>query len=283
MISLNAWIAAGAGLLFGSFLNVCIARLPQHRSIAWPGSHCPRCQAPIRAFDNVPLVSFLLLGGRCRSCRERIAWRYPLTEAALAVLWCACFVEFDGTAHPMLLPFEAAAFCFFALGLLGMDLETFLLPDSFTLPGAGLGLISAALPGGGLTSTNLLAAIAPFHVPALSPLAGSVLGLIAAPGVLMLIRVAYRLLRGREGMGLGDVKLAAMLGAWLGFAGVALSLVIGVLLGCVLAVAVVIRARTTHVPGKSSRVPLGAALCVGGLVELFRGELLLRWYFNFWR
>ncbi len=269
--------AIAAGLLLGSFLNVCIARLPQHRSIAWPGSHCPVCKAAIRPIDNVPLLSFLLLRGRCRVCHARISWRYPLVEAGLAALFAFAAMRFE--QQPLAL-IEAAVLCFFLLGLLVMDWETYRLPDSFTLPGTVLGVIQALLPNGGLISTLRLARTAPITPPHWPPVISSLAGALGGAGLLLLIRLLYRLLRQREGMGLGDVKLAALLGAWLGVTGAGLSLMLAVLLGAVAGLLLIARGRQS---AGTLRLPFGTFLCVGGLLTLFFGEPILTWYFNFWR
>ncbi len=274
---LSAWIAVAAtaaGLLLGSFLNVCIARLPGHRSIAWPGSHCPRCTAPIRPWDNVPLLSFALLRGRCRDCGERISLRYPLVEAGLAGLFLASAARFHEPRNLV----EAAALCFLLLGLLVMDAETLLLPDSFTLPGLALGLLSTIVPGGGLPAVLRLTADAPFPLPHWPGWLAGLLGALGGAGALLLVRWLYWLARRREGMGLGDVKLAAMLGAWIGPAGVALSMVLGVLLAA-LAGLVLLRKGLSG----RTRLPLGSFLCAAALLTLFTGRSILTWYFSFWR
>ena len=277
MIFLPLWLALAAilgGLLLGSFLNVCIARLPRHQSIVWPGSHCPQCSALIRPWDNLPLLSYGLLRGRCRDCRRPIPVRYPLVEAALALLFLAAAARFAGP-WPLA---EAALLCFLLLGLLVMDAETSLLPDSFTLPGLALGLLQTLLPGGGLPSALRLTAHAPFSVPHWPSWISGLLGAAGAAGALLLVRWLYWLVRRRQGMGLGDVKLAAMLGAWLGVAGVALSLALGVLLAA-LAGLVLLRRGFTG----SARLPFGSFLCAAALITLFTGRAILTWYFSFFR
>ena len=132
------------GLIFGSFLNVCIARLPRHESIVRPRSRCPRCGAAIAAWDNIPVLSYLLLGGRCRACRKPISWRYPAVEFLLPILWLLCWVEFGLTIRGV----GMAVLCFLLLGLAVMDAETMRLPDAFTLPGILLGIVySGAICG----------------------------------------------------------------------------------------------------------------------------------------
>jgi leader peptidase (prepilin peptidase)/N-methyltransferase len=275
------WLAAVAGLLLGSFLNVCIYRLPRHQSIVWPGSHCPHCQAPIRPRDNIPLLSFLLLQGRCRACGVGILLRYPLVEAGLAALFVGCVARFS-IGLPLL---DASGFCFLLLGLLVMDLETFRLPDAFTLTGAALGLAQTLLPGHGLAQNLGLLANAPFAVP-LSRIpvwiSHAIAG-VAAAGALLLIRWVYWLIRRREGLGLGDVKLAGLLGCWLGGAGVTLTLFLGILLGGLFGCFLLSWARVSAVSASQSRrLPLGVFLCTAGFVTLFVGPRILTWYFRFW-
>ena len=283
------WItfASLAGLLLGSFLNVCIARLPRHESILWPGSHCPLCHAPIRPWDNIPLLSFLLLRGRCRACHALISWRYPAVEAALSALFLLCALRFSAPTSWL----ESAILCFLLLGLLVTDAETFLLPDALTLSGIALGFAQLLLTHGLATALDLTGS-APFPLPRWNAFSGSLLGALAAGGFLLLLRWSYRLLRGREGMGLGDVKLAALLGAWLGVAGAALALVLGTLLAAFAGLLLLILHRrstpgdttggTTGDTAGSLRLPFGSFLCLGGFLTLFLGRPLLRWYFHFW-
>ncbi len=269
-----AVLAVTAGLLLGSFLNVCIGRLPVHQSIAWPGSRCPYCLRPIRPWDNIPLLSFVLLRGRCRDCREPISPRYPLIEAALAGLFLASAVRFPTLIGSL----EASVFCFLLLGLFSMDAETLRLPDSFTLPGLALGLLQAALPTQSLSTRLDLARNAPFPVTRLAPFVSSLVAAAGAAGLLLLIGMLYRLIRKREGLGLGDVKLAAMLGAWLGGFGAGLTLVLGILLAAFGGVLLLAKDPKAG----QLRIPFGSFLCAGALLVLFAGSKLLMWYFQFW-
>jgi leader peptidase (prepilin peptidase)/N-methyltransferase len=268
--------AAGAGLLLGSFLNVCIARLPHHRSIVRPGSHCPQCAVPIRPWHNIPLLSYAVLRGRCHSCRRRISPRYPLVETALAVLFVLCAWTMPGIGPAV----DAAVLSFLLRGLLVMDAETLRLPDAFTLPGVALGLAQSLLPGGGLVPALALTRNAPFSVPAWPPIAGSLAGALLAGGLFYGIRALYFAVRRREGMGLGDIKLAAMLGAWLGVAGAGLGLMLGILLAALWGLLVARRLRGNL---GSARLPLGTFLCLGGFLTVFFGGVILKWYFHFWR
>jgi leader peptidase (prepilin peptidase)/N-methyltransferase len=247
------------GLAFGSFLNVCIARLPRGESIVHPPSHCPRCGAAIRARDNLPLLSYVLLRGRCRACGGGISWRYPAVELANAALWLLCYLAFGETMRAAAM----GVLCFLALGLAAMDAETLLLPDAFTLPGIGLGIAWSAVAAGG------------------SWLRGAGLSLLwaaSAAGVILLIRFAYWLVRRREGMGMGDAKLFAMLGAWLGPAEAVLILFLAVVAGALYGL---VSVRAGGKTPETARVPLGAFLCAAALYAVFLGPRTIGWYLHF--
>ncbi|MEW5764815.1 MAG: prepilin peptidase [Acidobacteriota bacterium] len=236
--------AAGLlGLVWGSFANVLIHRLPRGESVVSPGSRCPACAAPIRWFQNVPLLSWVALRGRCASCRTPISPRYPLVEAAMGGLFLACAAAFGPSPASAI----GALFSFLALCLGLIDLEHQILPDRLTLPGIALGLGSS------------------FFVPWTTPwasLLGAVLG-AALPAALI---GAYALFS-VEAMGWGDVKLLAMLGAFLGWKGMLLALFGGALIGTLAGGAYLLAA------GKDRRTPLpfGTFLCAAGLGALFWG------------
>jgi leader peptidase (prepilin peptidase) / N-methyltransferase len=250
------------GLAFGSFLNVCIARLPLHESVVHPPSHCPHCGIAIRARDNVPLLSYLILRGRCRACHKSISWRYPAVELANASLWLLCFLQFG----PAMLAAAMAILCFLALGLAVMDAETMLLPDAFTLPGIALGILWSAASNGGAWPEELRAA------------GISLLWAAAAAGLMLLIRTVYWLLRKREGMGLGDVKLFAMFAAWLGPENALLIFFLAVIIGAAYGILILRRHR-----GRRARVPLGSFLCVAAIYTVFAGPQTIAWYLGFFR
>jgi leader peptidase (prepilin peptidase) / N-methyltransferase len=249
------------GLLLGSFLNVCIVRLPVGESVVRPRSHCRSCGQPIAAWDNIPVLSWLLLRGACRGCGERIPWRYLLVEASTCVLFVMCCLHFG----PQWLAGAWALLCFLLLGLAVMDAETLLLPDAFTLPGLGAGVIFASLQDG-------------VRGAGLSLLAAS-----AGAATLLLISGAYWLLRRRMGMGFGDVKLLAMLGAWLGIQQTALVLFLGVLAGALYGVGVILfeRRKTDPLPASQFPVPFGTMLSAAGIYSIFLGPQTLQWYLQF--
>jgi leader peptidase (prepilin peptidase) / N-methyltransferase len=202
------------GLAFGSFLNVCISRIPRDQSVITPGSHCPACHAPIRWYHNLPLVSWLMLRGRCRDCGTRIAWRYPVVELLTAVLFSACYVWFG----PTLLTLKFCVFSFLLVGLIFMDAETGLLPREFTYPGIALGLAFSWIAPTDTGGTQFLLNLYNQHVESVQMvgLLDSVLGAVAGAGFLYVAWGLYYLVRKKHGMGFGDVALIAMSGAFLG-------------------------------------------------------------------
>jgi leader peptidase (prepilin peptidase) / N-methyltransferase len=285
------------GLAFGSFLNVCIARLPRHRSIVRPGSACPNCGAAIRVADNFPLLSFVLLRGRCRACRWRIPWRYPLVELATAALFLLAYLQNGLT----LAAAGAAVLSFLLLGLAVMDAETMRLPDAFTLPGIALGIIWSGVefgftrdwPGAVLIPTRKgygIMVSKPFvHVKLMvdAMIASAVWALLAAL-LILLIRWFYSVLRHREGMGLGDAKLLAMIAAWLGPALTGLTFVLGTFAAAVFGIALLAkRQHTASQDATQSRgqtqLPFGSFLCAAALYALFAGQPIVTWYVGFFR
>jgi leader peptidase (prepilin peptidase)/N-methyltransferase len=297
------------GLLFGSFLNVCISRLPTHESIVKPGSHCMACGHTILWYDNLPVVSWMLLRGRCRDCKAGISWRYPAVELAVGV-WFAYVASWlnvlelaTGSRASGPSPTEwmdvlgFAIFGFLLIGLMVMDWQTERLPDAFTLTGIGIGFALACVqafflsPGAGdivLNTTHQLRMSSPgsFQSQGNVFLTGSealVLGRIAAiaGAALLLLAVSwgYRALRGREGMGLGDVKLLAMIAAFLGFGEAMFALFAASLVASFYAIFLVLR---RHASG-SSRLPLGSFLAAGGLFSALFGPGIIDWYMGLLR
>jgi leader peptidase (prepilin peptidase)/N-methyltransferase len=298
------------GLLFGSFLNVCISRLPEHRSVVKPRSHCPKCLAPIRWYDNVPLLSWVLLAAKCRHCKGAIPWRYPAVELATGV-WFALAVALSfGVANAShsdrvsrmltsgdltqiaLSGFDLAILGLLLIGLLVMDWQTHSLPDAFTLSGTAIGFFVVCVQAiflprgvydihmnpqfslrmsspGSFASQGNVFMTGPEHL-----VYGRLLAICAAAAIPWLIRALYKAVRKREGLGLGDVKLMAMIAAFLGFAPAMLALFIGVLLGAFYGVILLARRRASA----TSQLPLGTFLCIGGLVAALLAEPVLAWY-----
>jgi leader peptidase (prepilin peptidase)/N-methyltransferase len=242
-----------AGLCVGSFLNVVIARLPSGRSIAQPGSACPHCATAIAWYDNVPVLSYLLLRARCRACRSPISWRYPMVEIMSAVLFALAYLRFG----PTLRLAAALVLVSMLIAITEIDLDHQIIPDVLSLPGVALGLIASLGPG----------AIG---------WKDSALGVLVGAGVFVVIIAASSLVLGQPGMGVGDVKLGAMLGAFLGWELALLSVLVSVLVGGPLAAGLLATGRK----GRKDPVPFGPFLALGGVVSLFWGDALLTWYFG---
>src|SRR3954453_8182393 len=243
------WIAVAAlgGLLVGSFLNVLIARLPEGESLVTPGSRCPHCGHPVRPYDNVPVLSWLWLGGRCRDCREPISARYPLVEALTGVL-CALVVVAKGADEDAWL---GIALVLTLVPVTFIDLDHRLIPNRIVGPSAVVALVILAL-----TDVDAL----PDHL-----IAGA-----AAGGFFLLAALAYP-----RGMGMGDVKLAAVLGLSLG-SSVAPALLAAMLSGTIVGGAIM--ARKGVAEGRKTLVPCGPFLALGALVGLFAGPDIVDWY-----
>jgi leader peptidase (prepilin peptidase) / N-methyltransferase len=240
------------GTIFGSFLNVVIYRVPQRLSIVRPASRCPHCQTPIRPYDNIPLVSFLILRGRCRSCHAPISWRYPLVEAATGVLLAGLWVRFAPSGEWV--PFvAAAAFVLMLIAVFFIDLDHQIVPNAITYPGLAIGLL-LAIPQGRL-------------VP-------SVLSALGAGVAFLLIAILSEAVMKREGMGGGDIKLAAMIGAFLSWPAVVVALMLAVTVGAIGGLLLMaLRKRTRTDP-----IPFGPSLAVGGMIALFAADGIVRWY-----
>ncbi len=237
------------GLCVGSFLNVVAFRLPRGESLVSPGSHCPGCGTPVRAYDNVPLLGWLLLRGRCRSCGERISPRYPLVEALTALLALSVVLVKHSPRDIVLGLVLVAVLVPVAL----IDLEEQIIPNRITLPAAVAGVAIGL-------------ALAPARVPE-QLIAGA-----AAGGFLLVFVLAYP-----RGMGMGDVKLAAVLGLYLG-SSVAPAMLVALISGTLVGVVVIMRLGVAQ--GRKTAVPFGPFLALGGLVGLLAGPAIIHWYLN---
>lgn len=243
------------GLAIGSFLNVCIYRLPRRESLLFPPSHCPTCDRQLAWFENVPVVSWLVLRGRCRTCRMAIPVQYPLVEATTAALFVSGYVIYGWT--PLLaarLLFACAMIVLFVI-----DLHHRILPNVITLPGIVVGLaLSLFLPPGW---------------------ASSLIGATAGGGLLFAISEAYYRVRGHEGLGMGDVKMLAMIGAFLGWPLMLVTLVFASFSGSVVGIGLLASGRG----GMKAALPFGTFLAVGALVAAVAGDALLAWYLAFYQ
>ena len=238
------------GLLLGSFLNVVIARLPRGESIVSPPSKCPRCKTRIRPWDNVPILSFVLLRGRCRSCRKRISWRYPVVELTAGVLLLLLTRRAESVA--LLVPH--AAFLLALVAVAWIDFDTRTIPDAVTIPGVGLGLAASLFGPPGLTAA----------------LIGAATGGLS----LWLVGYAYERATGVPGMGGGDVKLAAMMGAFLGAGGVFGAIFLASLAGSVFGIFLIALGKGD----KRSAIPFGTFLAPSAVALLLYGDALFHWY-----
>lgn len=257
-MSETMWIYVGMavliGLLIGSFLNVAIHRLPRKESLMWPGSHCPACGTALIPLDNVPLLSYLFLRGHCRRCHVPIPARYPLVEAVNGLAY-GLIVWYFGLGWPSVI----YAALFSALLVVSyIDLDHQIIPDAITLPGIGLGVLAAVtvLPIGFLDS---------------------VLGLLVGGGVLFGLAWISPYLFGKEGMGGGDIKLLAMIGAFLGWKPVILTMLIGAIVGALVGLTLI----ALKVLRRDQYLPFGPFLALGAIVSMFFHQELFNWYIGF--
>lgn len=293
------------GLVFGSFLNVCIYRMPRGLSVVSPRSACPACHTPIAAYDNVPVLSWLVLRGKCRHCKSRISPRYAAVELLTASLFALSYYVAAGSPEPVPSAARLCVFSFLLIGLIFTDAETQLLPDLLTLPGLALGLALSFLapvemcpdlerssgPMGALLSDQAGWRVLSFA----NSVTGAVFGVAFMWGVALL----YRGIRGKEGMGMGDVKLMAMIGAFLGIELTLFVVLLGSVIGSVFGVTLMllvyrkrlVRNRQRHMSLAGSRawhsatlifrhfqIPFGVFLGAAALVAAFVGVPLMRWY-----
>ncbi len=295
MIRIVGTIFAGVlGLAFGSFLNVCLSRWPQGESVVQPRSHCRNCEHVLTWWENVPLVSWLALRGRCRKCGTGIGWRYPLVEVAVGGLWAVEIWRFLALALDPDLP-AISLFAHFNLynslgttvgrlilywllvGLAVLDAERLWLPDSMTIPGIVLGITSTVIfrAVGSRYSDDLSESA--LHA-ALSAMVGCFIAILVSAGLILLIRWLYKLVRKREGIGLGDAKLMALLAAWLGLPGALLAFGLGAVMGAVVALVLLVGPRRGATSWAATKLPLGTFLCIGGIISSLWGEPLIHAY-----
>ena len=267
---------AAVGAIIGSFLNVVIHRLPREQSIVLPSSKCPQCRAPIKPYDNVPVISYLILRGRCRNCGTRISPRYPAVEALTALLFAAVTWH-DGLSFA--LPFDVA-FAASIVALIFIDAEHMILPNAITYPGVLFSL---------LTRIAVPYLVSPAHFDDLPQLLnlfpnlpvwlvsviGAAIGALVGGGFLWLMGFAWEKLRGLEAMGFGDVKMMLMVGAFLGWRLTILTILIGALSGSLIGIAVMYRSGKRNL---QMMLPFGIFLGIGAIVSLLFGAQIIIWY-----
>jgi leader peptidase (prepilin peptidase)/N-methyltransferase len=239
------------GAVIGSFLNVCIVRIPDRKSIVYPASHCPSCKKPIASYDNIPLVSYILLAGRCRQCKAPISFQYFIIELVTPLITLMLYNAFG-----LSLVFALAAmFCYALLVITVIDLQHQIIPNSISIPGIPVFLASSLF----LPWTDLLS---------------SLIGVAVGGGTLYLVAQAYYLVRKEEGMGGGDIKLLAMIGAFLGWKGALIALMGGAFAGTIAGIVMIL------IKGKSFKyaLPFGPFLSLGAFSALLWGNEIIYWY-----
>jgi leader peptidase (prepilin peptidase) / N-methyltransferase len=288
--------AALAGLAFGSFLNVCLARWPAGESVVKPRSHCRSCARTLAWWENIPLVSWMASRGHCRTCGASIGVRYPLVEFAVAASWAVIMWQTVGQFNALVAGIAPLPISFsprflveldatvvgelfltwVLVGLAALDAEFLWLPDIVTLPGIALGIVFTLLRGNPFTGE-----FSP-HTPALQRLLHVAFAILIAAGLVLLIRWTYWLVRRREGIGLGDAKLMAMLAAWLGLPGALLSFGVGVFLATITAFALLAlpAAHRGSETWAATKLPLGTFLCIGGIVSAIWGQQIITAYLH---
>jgi len=254
LIEFSLWLGV-LGLMLGSFANVCVHRIPRGQSIVFPGSHCPNCDHAIALYDNIPLLSWLVLRGKCRHCNTAIAWRYPLMELVMGLCWAGLALHYGIRAELIV-----ALVLFFLLWVLSViDLETYLLPNALTYPGIVLGLLFSYWLGG------------------LAAGQAALIGAMAGYAVFWLVARIFLWLTSREGMGGGDFKLLAMLGAFMGWQALPFIILASSVVGSVVGLAFLIMARR----GIRTEIPFGPYLAMAGMIWFVWGSAILAWYIQF--
>lgn len=240
------------GLTIGSFLNVCIFRIPASKSIVRPGSMCPGCNSGIKYYDNIPVISYIFLGGKCRKCKMPIPFRYPLVELISGLTALALFMKFG-------LSYEGLAYFTFISALIVItfiDIDHQIIPDVISLPGIPIGFLMAS-----------------FLIPSIS-WKGSLIGILAGGGSLLAVAWIYNLITKKEGMGGGDIKLLAMIGAFIGLKGVLFTIFAASAAGTITGIAVMLKTQK----GMKLAVPFGPFLSIGTILYIFFGSEIISWY-----
>lgn len=249
-------LAAVVGASIGSFLNVCIYRWPEEQSVIRPPSRCPACETELAWRDNVPILGWLLLRGRCRYCGVRVSAQYPLIELATALIWTAAVVRFGLDVEAL----RSAIFLTILLGIAMTDARAMVIPDQFTIVGAAIGLVLAAFPGG---------------IPIWSAVAGAAVGYLLLWGVKLMAEKAL----GKPALGIGDIHMMLFVGAFTGVPGMLLTLMLGSILGVLIGVPLTALRGRLQLMG--TYLPLGTFLALGAAIAYIWGDTLIGWYLAF--
>lgn len=240
------------GLIIGSFLNVCIYRIPRHKSIAYPSSFCPNCLKPIKPYDNIPVLSYIILKGRCRKCSTKISWRYPLVELLTGILFLLLFIKFGLGVHLL----KYLIFVSLLIIATFTDFSHRIIPNVISLPGIIIGLL--------------------LNMPDIK---NAFFGALIGALILWIFRQAGIIIKKQEMMGWGDIKLAGMIGAFLGLGQGLLALFLGVVSGVVIWTILII----LKVKNRKEYIPFGAFLALGSIITIFFGTEIINWYLNLFR
>jgi leader peptidase (prepilin peptidase)/N-methyltransferase len=242
------------GLIVGSFSNVCIYRIPRNESIIYPASHCPKCRSNISLKDNIPLISYILLKGRCRNCKSKISIQYPIVEFLTGLIYLIIYLIYGFSIQTIIYIILSSALIIIAF----IDLNEQIVPDVISLPGIVIGFIIS------------------FFVPYISYI-NSALGVVVGGGIILIIGIAGSVIFKKEAMGGGDVKLAAMIGAFLGWRYIIISLFLGFFLGALAGIILIL----SKIKSREDTVPFGPFIVLGSFITLLWGEQIISWYIGF--
>jgi leader peptidase (prepilin peptidase) / N-methyltransferase len=262
------------GLAVGSFLNVCIYRIPRGESIIFPGSHCPQCGKGILAYDNVPLFAYLWLGGKCRFCKNRISIQYPLVELLTGLIFLGCALKWKFTPPT----YVNALFLCLVVILIFIDYHHQILPNVITIPGTLVAIILSFSQEkefyADAISVNLASILNASNPAVIRPWIGALVGALIGGGALFLVAFLYQLVRKRQGLGMGDVKMMAMVGAFLGWPLAFFTIFIGSLAGSILGLLLIVfRGKNMQ-----TKLAFGTFLGMGSLLAVFVGSTVISWY-----
>jgi len=242
------------GLIVGSFSNVCIYRIPRNESIIYPASHCPKCHSNISPKDNIPLLSYILLKGKCRNCKSKISMQYPVVELLTGLTYLIIYWIYGLSIQTLVYIILSSALIIIAF----IDLQKQIVPDVISLPGIVIGFILS------------------FFVPYIS-FVDSIIGIAVGGGIILVIGLAGSVIFKKEAMGGGDVKLAAMVGAFLGWRYIIISLFLGFFLGALTGIILIV----TKIKKREDTIPFGPFIVMGSLITLLWGEQIISWYLRF--